>query len=61
MLLNLLKGAKGPEDMDIPGFRLHRLTGNLSGHWSLTVTANWRLTFRFEGGDVHDVDLVDCH
>jgi proteic killer suppression protein len=38
---------------------LHRLTGDRAGLWSLTVTGNWRLLFRFEGGDAFDLDLVD--
>lgn len=47
--------------MDIPGFRLHPLKGGLSGYWSVTVQANWRITFRFENGGVTDVDLIDYH
>ncbi len=44
-----------------PGWRLHALKGNLHGFSSLTVSGNWRLIFRFENGDVFDVDLVDYH
>jgi toxin HigB-1 len=44
-----------------PGWRLHPLTGELRGFWSLTVTGNWRLIFRFEDGEARDVDLVDYH
>ena len=47
--------------MDALGLRLHRLTGKLSGFWSVTVTANWRVIFRFDDGKVLDVDLVDYH
>ncbi len=47
--------------MDLPGFRLHRLRGDLRGFWAVTVSANWRVIFRFDGGDAHDVDLVDYH
>jgi proteic killer suppression protein len=47
--------------MDFPGLRLHPLTGNLNGFWSVTVSANWRIVFRFEGIDVLDVDLMDYH
>ena len=50
-----------PEDLDLPGFRLHPLTGDLAGYWSVTVRANWRIIFRFEDGNVTDVDLVDYH
>jgi proteic killer suppression protein len=48
-------------NMDLPGFRLHPLKGDLSGRWSVTVSGNWRIVFRFEGGDVSDVDLIDYH
>jgi toxin HigB-1 len=44
-----------------PGWRLHRLKGNLARHWSLTVSGNWRVVFRFENGDAFDLDLVDYH
>jgi proteic killer suppression protein len=45
----------------IPGYRLHQLTGDLKGHWSITVTGNYRITFRFEGEDVYVVDYQDYH
>jgi proteic killer suppression protein len=60
-ILAQLKRSSRPQDMDIPGFRLHPLKGALSGYWSVTVQANWRITFRFENGGVTDVDLVDYH
>ena len=44
-----------------PGWRLHRLKGEYAGYWSLTVSGNWRLIFRFEKGDAFDLDLVDYH
>jgi toxin HigB-1 len=56
-----LDSARMPQDMDFPGLRLHPLTGDLKGFWSVTVSANWRITFRFDGADVMDVDLVDYH
>lgn len=60
-ILAQLKSASQPDDMDIPGFKLHPLKQNLSGYWSVTVNANWRIIFRFEDGDVTDVDLIDYH
>jgi len=48
-------------DMDLPGFRLHPLKGELKGYWAVTVRANWRVIFRFEDGDALDVDCVDYH
>lgn len=47
--------------MDIPGWRLHSLRGDLKGAWSVRASGNWRITFRFRGSDVVDVDLVDYH
>jgi len=44
-----------------PGWRLHRLKGALTDYWSLTVSGNWRVIFRFEEGDAYDLDLVDYH
>ncbi len=60
-VLAQLKRAARPEDMDLPGFRLHPLRGDLVGLWSVTIRANWRIVFRFEDGDVSDVDYVDYH
>jgi proteic killer suppression protein len=60
-ILAVLNRAKKPEDMNLPGFRLHRLTGDLRGFWSVTVRANWRVIFRFQEGDADDVDLIDYH
>ncbi len=60
-ILFVLNRARRPADMNLPGFRLHRLKGNLKGFWSVTVRANWRVIFRFEGGDAYDVDLIDYH
>jgi proteic killer suppression protein len=60
-ILAVLNRARTPEDMNLPGFRLHRLTGDFKGFWSVTVRANWRVIFRFEGGDAYDVDYIDYH
>lgn len=56
-----LDEAKTPEDMNLPGWKLHGLSGNLSGHYSVTVNGNWRMTFRFESGDAVLVDYQDYH
>lgn len=53
LILASLNGAGGIEDMNAPGLRLHRLTGNYQDFWSVTVQANWRVIFRFEDGDVY--------
>lgn len=47
--------------MDLPGLRLHKMSGNLEGFLSVEVSGNWRLIFRFEGPDVFDVDYLDYH
>ncbi|MFO1252692.1 MAG: type II toxin-antitoxin system RelE/ParE family toxin [Inhella sp.] len=56
-----LNQAHAPRDMNLPGWRLHELSGKLAGHWSVTVSGNWRLTFRFEDGDAILVDYQDYH
>jgi proteic killer suppression protein len=47
--------------MDLPGYRLHLLKGELAGFWSVSVSGNWRIIFRFENGAAYDVDLIDYH
>ena len=47
--------------MRLPGFRLHELKGSLKGHWAVSVSGNWRVTFRFEDGAAVDVDYLDYH
>jgi proteic killer suppression protein len=60
-ILARLDVATRPQELNVPGFRLHPLKGDLTGYWSVTVSANWRIIFRFEKGDATDVDLVDYH
>jgi proteic killer suppression protein len=60
-LLTALDVAVRPEDMNAPGYDLHPLKGDLAGHWSVSVSGNWRLTFRFEGEDAILVDYQDYH
>jgi proteic killer suppression protein len=61
-MLFALDGAATIADIAaMPGWRLHALKGDLAGLWSLTVTRNWRLVFKFEDGHVLDLDLVDYH
>lgn len=61
LVLADLDAAEKPQDLTFPGNRLHRLKGDLRGFWAIDVTGNWRVVFRFEAGDVHDVDLIDYH
>ena len=60
-ILARLDAASTVEEMNLPGFRLHPLKGDLKGLWSITVRANWRVVFRFELGEAHDVELIDYH
>ena len=53
--------AAEPVELDLPGFRLHPLKGQLTGFWSLTVSGNWRVIFRFIEADVELVDYLDYH
>jgi proteic killer suppression protein len=59
--LGRLDAAGMSGDMDLPGWRLHPLKGELAGHWAVWVDENWRLTFTFEGTDVVLVDYQDYH
>jgi proteic killer suppression protein len=60
-ILARLDAAAAIADMDLPGFRLHPLKGELKGLWAVTVRANWRVIFRFTDGDAFEVDYVDYH
>jgi proteic killer suppression protein len=60
-ILAVLDRARQPEDMNLPGLRLHPLKGDLKGYWSVIVRANWRVIFRFRDGKAYDVDLIDYH
>ena len=60
-ILTVLDDAATPQDLNLPGYRLHPLKGGLKGFWSVTVRANWRIIFRFQEADVFDVELTDYH
>jgi len=60
-ILARLDDAGTPQAMNLPGYRLHPLKGDLKGFWSVTVRANWRIVFRFEENDAFDVELIDYH
>ena len=60
-ILARLDAAKVLADMDLPGYRLHALKGELQGFHAVTVRANWRVVFRFEQSEAVDVDYVDYH
>ena len=60
-ILDRLDAAMRPDDMNLPGYRFHRLKGDRSGTYAVTVTGNWRMTFAFEGEDATGIDLEDYH
>ncbi len=60
-ILGFLSRAAEPDDMALPGFRLHPLKGELAAFWAVSVSGNWRIVWRFEGPDAVDVDLIDYH
>ena len=60
-ILAVLDVASVPDNMALPGFRLHPLKGDMAGLWAVTVRANWRIVWRFDGDDAVDVGLVDYH
>ena len=61
LILSWLSSAVSPQDMNLPGLRLHQLKGSLKGRWSVTVSGNWRITFAFTGKDASQVDYEDYH
>ena len=60
-ILAQLDAAETIEDMRLTTFNLHSLKGDMKGIWSVTVRANWRITFRFVDGNARDLELVDYH
>ena len=61
LMLDAIDAAEQVKELDLPGFRLHRLKGDKRNLWSLRVSANWRITFEFENGDAYILDLEDYH
>ena len=60
-ILDRLDASVSPADMNLPGYKLHTLKGQNVGTWAVTVNANWRITFEFNGQDVVVVDYRDYH
>ncbi len=61
LILNALHAARLPGDLKLPGLGLHALKGDRAGSYAVTVSRNWRITFRMEDGDAVEVDLEDYH
>jgi toxin HigB-1 len=60
-ILSALEAANNPQEIALPLFRFHPLTGDRHGTYAVTVKANWRVTFRFHEGAAYDLDLEDYH
>ncbi len=60
-ILTALDRSSGPDGMGLPGFRLHPLAGGLKGYFAVSVSGNWRVTFRFEDGHAVEIDYLDYH
>lgn len=60
-MLDRLDAATNPQDMGLPGYKFHELKGQRKGTYSVSVSGNWRLTFRFDGEDAVDVQIEDYH
>lgn len=61
LILADLDAAENLEHLHRPGYRLHELKGDWAGHYSVAVSGNWRIVFRFEAGNAFGIDLVDYH
>lgn len=60
-ILDRLDASISPQDMNLPGYRLHELKGKHKNTWSVWLSGNWRVTFQFEGQDAVNVDYQDYH
>lgn len=61
LILTRLDAAKSPEALNQPGYKFHRLKGELSDFYSVKVSGNWRIIFRFEDENAVDVNYIDYH
>ena len=61
IILGRLHASNSPQDMDLPGLKLHELKGKRKGCWSIKVDGNWRISFEFRGQDAYIVDYEDYH
>jgi proteic killer suppression protein len=61
LILARLSAATSPQDMALPGLKLHQMKGDRKGTWAVSVSGNWRITFTFIDKDADDVDYEDYH
>ncbi len=60
-ILDRLDASMNPQDMNLPGYKLHKLSGKKKDIWSVWISGNWRVTFFFDDGDAYIVDYLDYH
>ena len=60
-ILDRLDASTNPQDMNLPGYKLHELKGKKKGSWAVWVSGNWRIIFEFDGNDAINVDYIDYH
>ncbi|MDR3390505.1 MAG: type II toxin-antitoxin system RelE/ParE family toxin [Sulfuriferula sp.] len=60
-ILGVLDASSVIEQVNMPGFKLHKLTGKLGSYWAVTVSGNWRVIFRFDKGEAELLDYLDYH
>lgn len=60
-ILDMLEAATSTQDLNFPGSELHQLQPKKDGRWAIKVSGNWRITFRFEKGEIYEVDYEDYH
>lgn len=60
-VVSVLHSAKSINSIALPGMNLHSLKGELENYWSVSITGNYRLTFKFENGDIFELDYIDYH
>ena len=61
LIIGRLDASLSPQDMDLPGLDLHPMKGKYEGFWSVSVSGNWRVIFRFQGNNAFDVNYLDYH
>jgi len=61
LILARLDVIHKPADMNLPGFRFHKLVGDMKDYYTVSVNRNWRIIFKFDGADAYDIDYIDYH
>ena len=61
LILTIITAANEVRDINFPGSNLHKLSGKYQSFWSVNVSGNWRIIFKFQNGDAFDLDYLDYH